>query len=491
MGDQYCQITSWIASSKGGDDPDYATAIKDLCLDSFLKKSRQNHGLTFLYQGDKAIRKTFCKKVFTPHSREAVIEFKRHILPDIFTSPDDFNTKEVGNILGFKYEVIEATDKHIKFKGAHDKPMVITLVHSFTHLFESLEKLIKIYKITSGEPQDSDIPYRAPFTPHKKGGTEKDADELRTILTNNFLMPFIDIKAGISPAKPLVITNVWATFSCIYDFLQENIIQSEYQELKPILEFLLSVLPLFATCEIGLINYYFVLTDIVQIASKEYSLLLRTFINKLFEESKNILQNGGNNNMDIFYSKLYDNSEESIDGNLLTELTIFADSFKNAYIVNANILEIFNKFLKKYIFQGKFINIEKTHFKKLNFDKLLKFTDNSKEYIENIIIKAYHCFLKNICILAINDSEIDILGAKLLLLTHNYSSNSYNEDKLMFHAIESGALKKAFIPEVLIQKQEFILFPDTKSKNITYDQQNVNDKSTTDFVKKFENLLNN
>ena len=52
-----------------------------------------------------------------------------------------------------------------------------------------------------------------------------------------------------------------------------------------------------------------------------------------------------NNNMDIFYSKLYDNSEESIDGNLLTELTIFADSFKNAYIVNANILEIFNKFL--------------------------------------------------------------------------------------------------------------------------------------------------
>ena len=167
---QYCQITSWIQHDKDHADPEFAEAIKDLCLDSFLKKARRNTGLTFLYPGDKKTRKEFCKKVFTAESRDAVESFKRYILPDVYETTEDFKTKDVGNILGYKYEVSSATASHVKFANG----MEIKPIKSYVSLNPALENLVKIYIITHGAPPESGDPYKVPI-PHKtKGGTWKD-----------------------------------------------------------------------------------------------------------------------------------------------------------------------------------------------------------------------------------------------------------------------------------------------------------------------------
>jgi len=164
---QYCKITQWIEHHKDHGDPKYAEAISDLCLDSWLSPSRYP-GLTFLYQTNKKIRKEFCEKVFTPDSREACEEFKRYILPDVFHSCEDFQKKDVGNILGYKYE-IKSCDKH---KVVFDNGMEIhaLLAHnSYEPLSAKLKDIIKIYYVVKGEPPENGDSYRIQKSNHQKG----------------------------------------------------------------------------------------------------------------------------------------------------------------------------------------------------------------------------------------------------------------------------------------------------------------------------------
>lgn len=156
--DQYCKIIQWIKHHKDHGDPKYAEAISDLCLESVLSPSKYP-GLTFLYQTNKKIRKDFCDKVFTPDSREACEEFKRYILPDVFHSCDDFQKKDVGNVLGYKY-TIKSCDKN---KVVFDNGMEIhSLLHhnSYEPLNAKLKDIIKIYYVVKGEPPESGDTYR-------------------------------------------------------------------------------------------------------------------------------------------------------------------------------------------------------------------------------------------------------------------------------------------------------------------------------------------
>jgi len=165
MANQYCKITSWIQHHKDHGDSKYAEAISDLCLDSWLSPSRYP-GLTFLYQTNKKLRKEFCEKVFTPDSREIAEEFKRYILPDIFHSCEDFQKKDVGNVLGYKYAV-KSCDKH---KVVFENGMEIhPLLHhnSYEPMNPKLKDIIKIYYVVKGEPPESGDHYKIQHSSHR------------------------------------------------------------------------------------------------------------------------------------------------------------------------------------------------------------------------------------------------------------------------------------------------------------------------------------
>lgn len=154
MANQYCKITSWIEHNKKHKDPEYAKSISNLCLESYLNPSKFN-GLTFLYQTNKAHRKKFNDAVFTKASRPLCDEFKRHILPDVFLSCEDFKTKEVGNILGEKYEVLSCKNDIVTFKnGMKIQAVENSGDNSFEPLSENLKNVIRIYYIIEGEPNE-------------------------------------------------------------------------------------------------------------------------------------------------------------------------------------------------------------------------------------------------------------------------------------------------------------------------------------------------
>ena len=149
MANQYCKITSWIEHNKKHGDPVYANAISELCLESSFNPTKYN-GLTFLYQTDKSIRKKFSSGLFTNAARDMVNEVKRHILPDVFLSCEDFQTKDVGNLLKNKYEVKSCTKDTVTFANG----MKIQAIehNSFEPLSEQLKDVIRIYYIIEGEP---------------------------------------------------------------------------------------------------------------------------------------------------------------------------------------------------------------------------------------------------------------------------------------------------------------------------------------------------
>jgi hypothetical protein len=205
MANQYCKITSWIEHNKKHGDPSYANAISLLCLESSFNPTKYN-GLTFLYQTDKSIRKKFSSGLFTNASRDMVNEVKRHILPDVFLSCEDFQTKDVGNLLKNKYEVKSCTKDTVTFANG----MKIQAIenNSFEPLSEQLKDIIRIYYIIEGEPpkdnkENYKIVYRKKINKHAlsmmeggnfngkkliRGGT---AQEFETVYADSNLGEFI------------------------------------------------------------------------------------------------------------------------------------------------------------------------------------------------------------------------------------------------------------------------------------------------------------
>jgi hypothetical protein len=205
MANQYCKITSWIEHNKKHPDHSYANAITQLCLESSFNPTKYN-GLTFLYQTDKSIRKKFSSGLFTSVARDMVNEVKRHILPDVFLSCEDFQTKDVGNLLKNKYEVKSCTKDTVTFANG----MKIQAIenNSFEPLSEQLKDVIRIYYIIEGEPpkdnkENYKIVYRKKLNKHSlsmmeggnpnrkkliRGGT---AQEFETVYADSNLGEFI------------------------------------------------------------------------------------------------------------------------------------------------------------------------------------------------------------------------------------------------------------------------------------------------------------
>jgi hypothetical protein len=255
MSNQYCKITSWIEHHKDHGDAKYAEAISDLCLDSWLKPGKYN-GLTFLYQTNKTVRKKFCDKVFTPESRDACDEFKRYIIPDVFHSCEDFQQKDVGNVLGYKYEV-KSCDKH---KVVFENGMTIEPLlghNSFESLSPNLKEVIKVFYVTKGEPPESGEPYRVTHRKREKktrtvGGNAVDCER---VVDDKVAPMFSD------GSRPIYLHNAFDAFSaCIPELERQLAFTDDHIYLNTIQD-LLAMQHTFSSTKSGILDYICYILD--------------------------------------------------------------------------------------------------------------------------------------------------------------------------------------------------------------------------------------
>ena len=292
MASQYCQIISWIEHDKEHGDPEYAESLKDACLQNLLNKPRRTVGLTFFYPGDKKTRKEFCKTVFTAESREACEKFKRYILPDHFETCQSFKEKDVGNILGYKYEVESVSTSHVKFTNG----MEIKSVKSFTTLNPNLENLVKIYIITHGEPAAEGEPYKIPISStHKKtGGTKEDFQLLLSENLEKIKLLFLNRQY-----------KIWGYLFLIAEFLLQKINEnSDNKEKQNALKFLLAVLTIVIPPPE---NALFILSKAMFMVIEPAEKVLSAELKIIFTEVFSILNKSGVQSMDCneYLEKLY------------------------------------------------------------------------------------------------------------------------------------------------------------------------------------------
>ena len=256
MSNQYCKITSWIEHHKDHGDAKYAEAIGDLCLDSWLKPGKYN-GLTFLYQTNKTVRKKFCDKVFTPESREACDEFKRYIIPDVFHSCEDFQQKDVGNILGYKYEV-KSCDKH---KVVFENGMTIEPLlghNSFESLSPNLKEVIKVFYVTKGEPPESGEPYRVTHRKREKksrtvGGRDVDCYHI----LDEKIKPMFN-----GSTNPIFLDNAFGALHACISRLSQEMDNSDSEYVNTVQD-LLAMQYTLSSNETGILDYICYILDSV------------------------------------------------------------------------------------------------------------------------------------------------------------------------------------------------------------------------------------
>ena len=98
-----CRIFQWVESQ----DPDFACAIRDLCLEGALAPGRA--GVTFLYPRDKTYRAEIVEKAYSSDADAAVKLIESLVIPLALIQGSDFTRQSVGSKLGVKYVVESAT----------------------------------------------------------------------------------------------------------------------------------------------------------------------------------------------------------------------------------------------------------------------------------------------------------------------------------------------------------------------------------------------
>lgn len=108
-----CRIFQWVEAQ----DPAFAGAIRDLCLEGALSPGGRSAGVTFLYPKDKAYREEIVDKAYSDEADDAVKLIESLIIPDALLTGADFNRRAVGSRLGVKYTVESADASKVKLAG--------------------------------------------------------------------------------------------------------------------------------------------------------------------------------------------------------------------------------------------------------------------------------------------------------------------------------------------------------------------------------------
>jgi len=155
---KHCRIFQWIEAK----DPDFAGAIRDLCLEGTLSPSGRSPGVTFLYPKDKAYRDKVVDKAYSADADEAAKIIESLIIPDALLQGADFQRRPVGSRLGVKYGVETAERGKVKLANG------VELVASDDfHPLARREGALAVWLISKGELPLTGEAYKAP-APERK-----------------------------------------------------------------------------------------------------------------------------------------------------------------------------------------------------------------------------------------------------------------------------------------------------------------------------------
>lgn len=142
---KYCRIFQWVEAQ----DPEFARAIHDLCLEGALSPGGRVAGVTLLYP-DKAFRAEIVAKADS-NPDEAVKLIESLIIPDVFLQQSEFGRRAVGNRCGVAFTV-----------GAEGKGDVeVAPVADFSTL-ASKAGTLAVWRIVRGRPPTSGAAYAPP-----------------------------------------------------------------------------------------------------------------------------------------------------------------------------------------------------------------------------------------------------------------------------------------------------------------------------------------
>jgi hypothetical protein len=151
---KYCRIFQWVEAQ----DPSFAGAIRDLCLEGALFPGRRSAGVTFLYPKDKAHREEIVDKTYSDAADEAVRLVEALIIPDALHVGADFTKRDVGSRLGVRFTVESADAAKVKLADGVE----LARADDFQPLTRRNSDLA-VWLIVKGRPPLKGEPYRPPM----------------------------------------------------------------------------------------------------------------------------------------------------------------------------------------------------------------------------------------------------------------------------------------------------------------------------------------
>jgi len=160
-----CRIYQWIEDQ----DPEFAGAIHDLCLEGALSPGGRSAGVTFLYPKDRAYRQDIIDKTYSEEADEAAKLVESLIIPDTLHAGADFNRRPVGSRLGVKYAVEGADASKVRLAGGVE----LVPAEGFRPRDRRAENLA-VWLVAKGRLPLSGESYRPPPAErHAKGGAAR------------------------------------------------------------------------------------------------------------------------------------------------------------------------------------------------------------------------------------------------------------------------------------------------------------------------------
>ncbi len=159
---KYCRIFQWVEAQ----DPGFATAIRDLCLEGALSPGRS--GVTFLYPEDDAYRKEITTKAYTDEADEASNMIQALIIPTPLLTGADFNKGPISNLMNIKLTVESAASNKVKLAGGIE----LTPVKNFQTLAKRATD-IAIWGVSKGKLPVSGEAFK--MAPARRGATKGGA----------------------------------------------------------------------------------------------------------------------------------------------------------------------------------------------------------------------------------------------------------------------------------------------------------------------------
>lgn len=236
---KYCRIFLWLSQQ----DPDFAGAIRDLCLEGALSPSGRS-GVTFLYPKDKEYRAEIVQKAYSEEADEAVQLIQSLIVPDCLKTGSDFERGPVGSRLGVRYVVEKADPKKVVLAGGVE----LAPAEDFSPLASRADS-IAVWLVAKGRLPLTGEAYTPPQRKpkgagHATGGAEPAGSAARATLARTLEAEYAACLAGGEPRQNPYLKKVGGLLAHLQSNAPEALDRAALAlDLDPVIAFYLLVEP--------------------------------------------------------------------------------------------------------------------------------------------------------------------------------------------------------------------------------------------------------